>query len=495
MTKRPNVLLIVFDQFRGDLLDGRLSETANLKNLSAIAEQSCAFRRHFTVATPCGPSRVSLYTGQYAMNHRAVRNGTPLRHDTPNLAREMRAAGYDPLLFGHTDATHDPRALAEDDPRLRSYEELLPGFTEAVRQRQESDDGPWRDMLRAKGYDVPDGMDLYIPDGDTIDAPAIYSSDDSDSAYITDRFLDRMDGEPQGWFATLNYIRPHPPLVAPAPYNKMFDAAEVPAPIEAEGNAIHPFVAAVRDAKPVSSTVKGFPDLQPTPETVNTLRALYLGLAAEVDYHIGRVVDWMKTSGRWDDTILVVTADHGEVLGDYGVWGKDTFHDAAFHVPLLVHVPGNQPRKIEAMTESIDVAPTILDFAGQQAPDSMNGTSLRTLIESGVGGKAVTFSENDFSNPVEPTALQRNLDLPSRLCNLAVLRTDTHRLVQFAGPLQHIVYDMTASGERRDISGLPGFEAISLELSQQMLRHRMTHPESTFARTIIGGEGVKRGFA
>ena len=492
MPNRPNVLLIVIDQFRADLLNGALAKTADLQNLSALAAESCSFSRHYTVVTPCGPSRVSLFTGQYAMNHRAVRNGTPLRHDTPNLAREMRSAGYDPLLFGYTDVTQDPRVLDENDPRLTSYEELLPGFTEVVRQRQESDDGDWREHLRSKGYDVPGGMDLYVPDGDSIDAPARYRAEDSDTAYLTDRFLDHMETQSAGWFATLTYVRPHPPFVAPAPYNTMYASQTIRAPYKSDDNKLHPFVDAAISTRRLSSTVEGFDHVEASPENIDKLRALYLGLAAEVDHHIGRVVSWLKTSGQWENTVLVVTADHGEMLGDFGRWGKGTFHDAAFHVPLLIRAPECPPRRIEAMTESIDVAPTILDLVGQNRPDSMNGVSLRQAIESGEGGKEITFSEHDFGNPVNPTDIQKSLDIDASEACLSVLRTDHHRLVHFGGDLPQIAFDMTVDGESRDISALPQGSDICLDLSRKMLCHRMVNPESTFAKTMVTDGGVKR---
>lgn len=495
MADRPNVLLIIIDQLRADLLDGRLAEVAGLENLSALARESCCFTRHYTVVTPCGPSRVSLFTGQYAMNHRAVRNGTPLRHDTPNLAREMRATGYDPLLFGYTDVTQDPRVLEPDDPRLTSYEELLPGFSEVVRMRQETDDRAWRDHLRGKGYEVPDGMALYVPDGHHIAAPARYRAEDSDTAFLTDRFLERMEQEEKGWFAALTYIRPHPPFVAPAPYNAMFDPAGIPEPAQAQDNAAHPFVEALRRTKRAASTVEGFPELVENFETVQQLRALYLGLAAEVDHHVGRVIGWLKETGRWNDTILVVTSDHGEMLGDYGLWGKSSFHDAAFHVPLMIRVPGEAPRIFTSMTESIDVAPTILDLAGRPVPHSMNGSSLVPAIRLGEGGKAVTFSEIDFGDPVSGTSLQRELGLSARAANLAILRTATHRLVHFGSGLPQVLYDMSRAGEGRDISDLPESHAICLDLSRQMLCHRMVHPESTFAETMVVDGGVKTGSA
>lgn len=493
MSERPNVLLILIDQFRADLLDGALAKIADLKNMKELAAESCMFRQHYSVVTPCGPSRVSLFTGQYAMNHRAVRNGTPLRHDTPNLAKEMRSAGYEPLLFGYTDVAHDPRAMDADDARLFSYEELLPGFTEAVQQRQESGDEAWRDHLRAAGYAVPDGNALYIPEGDTIDATAIYRAEDSDTAFLTDQFLDRMAAEPSGWFAALTYIRPHPPLVAPAPYNRRYAPDDIPPPQPASQACEHPFLSATRDATPLARMVEGFAELPDTPETLHQLRSLYLGLAAEVDFHIGRVIAWLKSSGQWDNTIIVLTADHGEMLGDFGLWGKQSFHDAAFHVPMILRQPGGVPQRINQMTESIDVAPTILDLIGCDVPDSMNGQSLLPLINGGDRGKEVTFSEYDFGNPVSPGSVQKKLGLRANESALSVLRTRTHRLVQFSSTLPQLAFDMRAGGEARDISSAPDGAAICLDLSKKMLCHRMQHPESMFSKTMITEGGVKRG--
>lgn len=231
MTKRPNVLLIVTDQFRGDLLDDSpLGQTAQLPVLRKLMQDAVTFARHFTVATPCGPSRASLLTGQYAMNHRAARNGTPLRHDTPNLATEARKGGYDPLLFGYTDSAQDPRVMDAEDPRLQTFEELMPGFTEALRMRMESDDQVWRDHLAAKGVQLAPFPDCYRPIGGKLTDPPAYSAEYSDTAFLTDRFIEYVRNADAGWFATLTYVRPHPPFVAPEPYNKLFSPADIPPP-------------------------------------------------------------------------------------------------------------------------------------------------------------------------------------------------------------------------------------------------------------------------
>lgn len=123
----------------------------------------------------------------------------------------------------------------------------------------------------------------------------------------------------------------------------------------------------------------------------------------------------------------------------------------------------------------------------------MNGESLRTLIETGQGGKQTTFSEHDFGDPVQPSSVQRLLGTSAEGSNLAVLRTDDHRLVQFAEALPQLVFDETAAGDLRDVASLPNGQAICLDLSRKMLCHIMTKPESTFATTMVIDGGVKNG--
>jgi arylsulfatase A-like enzyme len=97
---RPNVLLITLDQWRADCLSAVGHPCLRTPNLDRLAAEGVLFRRHFTQASPCGPARASLLTGLYAHNHRSVRNGVPLDDRHTNIAREVRKAGYDPVLFG-----------------------------------------------------------------------------------------------------------------------------------------------------------------------------------------------------------------------------------------------------------------------------------------------------------------------------------------------------------------------------------------------------------
>ncbi|WP_037312778.1 sulfatase-like hydrolase/transferase [Ruegeria halocynthiae] len=505
MQQAGNVLFIIIDQLRADCLNGALAAHVNLPNLRAFMADAVTFDRHFSVTNPCGPSRASILTGQYAMNHRSVRNGTPLRHDTPNIATEMRKAGYLPLLYGYTDTSADPRVHDPNDPILRSYEHPMAGFHEALEMRLE-ESFPWRSHLMQKGYAFDNYWDVHKPVSPTggtprLNDPALYRAKDSDTAFLTDAFLNSiapLDG--QSWFAHLTYIRPHPPLVAPAPYNDMYDPSALPMPMglpDAYGErAMHPFFGPTMDNQTAADVVLGFDDVAPTSENIQALRAVYLGLATEVDHHIGRVIRHLKDSGQYDDTLLVITADHGEMLGDHHSWGKMTVYDAAYHTPLMIRVPGNQRRAgsvISVPTESVDITPTILDWVGQSAPNSMDGRSLMPLLQGQIPDdwRSYSFSELDFSNPQDPTLWQQRLGAGNSDSCLGILRDARFTLVEFAADLPPILFDHNGRGELENVANDPDYAADLMRLGRQMLRHRMRNMDHTLSLHSITREGAK----
>lgn len=503
--KPKNVLFIVIDQMRADCLRGPLAEAVDLPHLRALQADAVSFARHYSVTSPCGPSRASILTGQYAMNHRSVRNGTPLRATIPTLPSELRRAGHLPLLYGYTDTSQDPAAYTGKDRALTSYEQPMAGFHEVVEMRQLMS-YPWRADLIAKGYAFDNYLDVYRPQAPAgraarPDDPALYRAEDSDTAFLTNACLTDLAARAgQGWIAHLTYIRPHPPLVAPEPYNRMVDPATLPLPRRlpdaAAEAALHPFFGpALHDTTPVDM-VAGFPDLGADDDTIQMLRAIYLGLAAEVDHHIGRVVHFLKDSGQYDNTLLILTADHGEMLGDRHAWGKMSVYDAAYHTPLIIRAPGAQAARgttVHVPTESIDIAPTILDALGLDVPPSMDGRSLGPFLqgEQPDGWRDYSYSELDFADPLRPTAWQKALGCDTQDSNLAILREDRFTLVQFACDLAPMLFDHDEAGEMQDLAANPEYADTLMRLTARMLRHRMRHSDQTHGQTLITAAGPR----
>ena len=280
-----NVLFITADQWRGDCLSALGHPAVRTPHLDRLAADGVLFARHFGQATPCGPSRASLLTGMYAMNHRSITNGTPLdaRHRT--LADLAVTAGYDPVLFGYTDTSIDPRTVPPDDPRLLSYEGVASGFRPVLKIAEPEE--PYLEFLEANGYGRMTYEEVY---GGDIDRPAPFRAEHSVTAFLADRFLEWL--EPQGrepWFAHISFLKPHPPFVAPTPWFQSVDRSLVPAArraasVEAEGE-LHPWLRAHLGRREKALT--GPRETALAGDRLRELRAIYYGLVGEVDHHLG----------------------------------------------------------------------------------------------------------------------------------------------------------------------------------------------------------------
>ena len=298
-----NVLFITADQWRGDCLGAAAHPVVRTPNLDRLAAGGVSFRRHFAQAAPCGPSRAALYTGMYLMNHRSVLNGTPLdaRHD--NVALVARRLGYEPALFGYTDTSVDPRTVPPGDPRLSRYEGVLPGF-DPVCHLPESEPFAWLEWMRGAASTSPTTGARSSTVRPRARWRTQYDAAHSQTKFLTDRFLEWADGRRAGsgggWFAHVSFLRPHPPFLAPAPYDTMFDPASVPAPVRAatraEEGAQHPLLGVMIDHPFLKS-----PDDE---REQRELQATYYGMLAEVDDHIGMLSSTGSTrrarpTARW----------------------------------------------------------------------------------------------------------------------------------------------------------------------------------------------------
>jgi arylsulfatase A-like enzyme len=337
MTQRPNVLLLCADQWRADCMSALGHPNVKTPNLDALAADGVLFTNHFGQCTPCGPSRTSLLTGLYLMNHRSGRNGTPLDSRHTNVALEVRKAGYRPTLFGYTDTSADPRELDAGDPALTTYESVMRGFEAALHLPDEMEE--WIADLLAKGYDLPGGRaDVFRPrpgfekpaDRGFRYIPTIYPAEHSEAAFLTDAFLKwltvRRDSP---WFAHFVFLRPHPPLIAPEPYNAMVHPADVELPARAasleEEKRQHPMLADELDRLSEPGRYDEHSPFDPvsTDELeIRQMRAAYYGLVSEVDHHVGRIVDHLKASGQYERTLIIVTSDHAEMLGEHYAWAR-----------------------------------------------------------------------------------------------------------------------------------------------------------------------------
>lgn len=501
-----NVLFITADQWRGDCLGALGHPCLKTPHLDALAAEGVTFRRHYSNASPCGPSRTSLLTGMYLFNHRQVTNETPVDAARfTNLALEARKAGYAPALFGYTDTAVDPRGRPPADPALRTYEGVMPGFEPQCLMLEDLQ--PWAMHLRKGGYRVPTPATRIrqTPAGD-LSRSALYAAEDSETAFLTGRVLDWLDGQGgRPWFAHVTYIRPHPPWVAPAPYHDMYDSAEVPPPVRGpslSGEADqHPWLAWKLDRFPTDLWLEGMP-LDPRSADETTLarvKAIYYGLMSEVDHHIGRLLAWLRETGQDRDTLIVFTSDHGELMGDHFMFGKYGFHDGAFHIPLIVRDPdgsadATRGRTVSAFTEHVDLMPTLLDWLEQVPPRQCDGRSLLPFLrgQTVAGWRQAAHWEFDFRD-VLGQSVERDLGLTSEQCGLAVLRGERRKYVHFTA-LPPLFFDLEL--DPNELVNLARDRSRAVEVrdhAQALLSWRMAHAERTLTHLVLTPEGVQGG--
>ena len=502
------VLLITGDQWRGEALSCLGHRAARTPHLDRLAREGAVFARHFTPSVPCGPARTTLLTGLYPFIHRSVRNGSPLDSRHSNVALEVRKAGYDPVLFGYTDSSADPALLPPGDPRLRSYEGVIPGFRLEASINEACLTG-WLSELARKGYEIPEHFPAIWrhpgapPVLDRFDrGAAVYRAEDSDTAYIADKVLDYLRlRRRQDWFIHAVFLRPHPPLIAPEPYNRLIDAQETPPPVkrpdktrEADG---HPYLQYWLKEQASPAYFESQVDVQALPESdLAEMRAVYFGLINEVDVQLGRIFDYLRSTGELDETLVIFTADHGEMLGDHWCWGKGAWYDAANFIPLIIRdprAPANaQGRRIGAFTESIDIAPTILEWLGLEAPHEMNGHSLVPWLsgETPELWRSAVFWEFDFRSP-HTQAAERALGLTSDQCTLNVIRDEAWKYVHFTG-LPPLLYDLRHDpGELDSVAADPANARLIAGYAGRLLSHRMLHAERSLSNAMLTADGLK----
>jgi arylsulfatase A-like enzyme len=504
---RPNILLITCDQWRGDCLSAAGHPVVKTPNADALAAEGVLFRRHYAGAAPCSPARACLYTGLYQMNNRVCRNGTPLDARHGNLALHARALGYDPTLFGYTDVAPDPRLLAPGDPRLKSYEGVLPGFT--VRQLLPEHQKQWLSWLRDRGVDTQAGSPaIHRPrggngNGPVGNGPPAYSSDETPAAFLAGEFTRWLGEQEQAtpWFAHVSFIAPHPPFIVPEPYNTMYDPAEGPAfqratnwRREAES---HPYLAYAigRQHQDKFRPDAGGVVHDWTDEDFRSIRAIYFGMISEVDAQLGRIWQAVREAGAWDDTIIVLTSDHAEMMGDHFMLGKGGYFDASYHIPLIIRDPRHGKAAgtaVDGFTEAVDILPTLIDMLGEDPMPHLDGYSLRPFLSGGKPSewRDAAHWEFDFRSVAEGEA-EQHFGISSRQCNLAVVRSEKFKYVHFGGGLPPLLFDLDKDpGELVNLAPDPVYHAIRLEFAERLLCWRAEHLDQALALAELTDLGV-----
>lgn len=345
--KKRNILLIFTDQFRADCIGALGNPVIQTPSLDALAGESTVFDRCYTPSPVCVPARYSMMTGQYPARTGCSNNQYKGSYTGDGMYARLSSGGYYTAGIGKMHFPSDAYASHGFECRL-SQEEFL------------NERDSYGNYLLEKGYsNVFDyhgqrSEMYYIPQVSQLPAK------DHPTAWIGDRsveFIEDYDKE-NPFFLMSSFIHPHPPFAPPAPWNKLyrdFMAVEPNVPENPE-DLLTCFNIMQNRYKGMSVGI----DRHLLSQTINH----YYACVSFVDYQIGRIIGALKEKGIYEDTLIIFTADHGELLGDYNCFGKRSMVDAAARIPLLVRIPRRAPARRSDPVSLVDIEPTLLGWAG-----------------------------------------------------------------------------------------------------------------------------------
>ena len=290
----------------------------------------------------------------------------------------------------------------------------------------------------------------------------------------------------------LSLLRPHPPFVAPEPYNRLFDPETVPVPNQRDNAeqlaALHPFLKHQLSKENYLASSD--------PKMIQQLTASYYGLIKEVDDHLGRLFEFLKDTNRWQDTLIIFTSDHGEQLGDHCLMSKHGFYDESYHIPMIIYDPRKEADhsrgyQFDSFTENIDIMPTMLDWLDLDIPSQCDGQSLLPFIERGESPdfwRTEAHWEFDFRNILD-AAMEQELGMSQHQCQLNVIRDNKYKYVHFTA-LPSLLFDLENDpGEHENLANNPEYSEILLRYAQKMLSWRMNHDDRKLTETLLHGHG------
>jgi choline-sulfatase len=361
--KRPNILLVMFDQLAPQSLPAYGHRVVQSPAIDALAERGVVFENAYCNSPLCAPSRFSMMAGRLASRIDAFDNAAEFPSAVPTFAHYLRALGYRTCLSGKM------HFVGADQ---------LHGFEERVTTDMYPADFGWTPT-----WEQPERIHWWFHDMlSVVEAgPYVRSLEmdyDEEVATAAVRWLHDAgrNADERPWLLTVSFMHPHDPFLAPAADWERYRADDIDMPAV-------PFIPpAERD--PHSRRMYALYDRgeYAVAEThVRNARRAYYAMITYADRLLGQVLAALATIGQADDTVIILTADHGEMLGERGLWYKMTFFERSARVPLILHAPRSwAPRRVSASVSLVDLLPTLLALAtdgkGVEPVEPIDGHSL-----------------------------------------------------------------------------------------------------------------------
>jgi choline-sulfatase len=372
-SKRPNFLIVMVDQLNGTLFPDGPAEFLHAPHLKALAARSARFANNYTASPLCAPGRASFMSGQLPSRTGVYDNAAEFVSSIPTFAHHLRAAGYYTCLSGKMHFV-GPDQMHGFEERLTT--DIYPadfGWTPDYRKPGERIDWWYHNLGSVTGAGVAE-----ITNQMEYDDEVVFLA--TQRLYQLSREQDDANHRP--WCLTVSLSHPHDPYVARKQYWDLYEHCQA---LDPETGFI------AHDEQDVHSQrlyrASDYPSFEITPEQVRRSRRGYFANISYVDDKLGELLDVLKRTRMLDDTVILFCSDHGDMLGERGLWFKMSFFEGSARVPLMIAGKGVQAGLIEAPVSNLDVTPTLCDLAGIDMSAISPWTDGQSLLPLTNGGQ------------------------------------------------------------------------------------------------------------
>ena len=382
----PNILWICTDQQRADSLGCYGNKFARTPVLDALAAESAIFMNAFSQSPVCTPSRVSFLTGRYPVTAKGRQNGADIPGNEILVTKLLRDAGYTCGLSGklHLSACHPDSGCTEMEPRIDDgYKEFHWSHDPSHHWGTHNEYHTWLKDEKHTTFNVTPRSDCrWVQNGMP---EALHQSTWCAQKAID--FIEAPERKDTPWLFSVNIFDPHHPFDPPADLMESYmDVIEdIPLPAYQPGELENKPVWQRQDHAGAYNQHAGFPYDEMTDQDHRLIRAAYLAMCELVDKQVGRMLNALERTGQRDNTIIIFMSDHGELLGDHGIYLKGPFfYDCSIRVPLIINWRNIIPaRCYQALIGLMDLPQTILDLCDIPYHLGMQGKSIMHLFQPG----------------------------------------------------------------------------------------------------------------
>ncbi len=370
MSAKPNILIIMVDQLNGTLWPDGPAQWLHAPNLKALAARSTRFANCYTASPLCAPARASFMSGQMPHRTRVYDNAAEFASAIPTFAHYLRAAGYKTTLCGKMHFV-GPDQLHGFEERLTT--DIYPadfGWTPDYRKPGERIDWWYHNMGSVTGAGVAEITNQL-------------EYDDEVAFNAVQKIYDLSRGaDERPWCLTASFTHPHDPFVARRKYWDLYEncAFLEPAIGEMARSEMDAHSTRIQDSCERSK-------FDITPEHVRRSRQAYFANISYLDDKIGEILSALQASRQSENTIIVFCSDHGEMLGERGMWFKMSFFEGSCRVPLMIALPGTNGHLVEQPVSNVDIAPTLCELAGVDIGPISQWLDGHSLLPLASGGK------------------------------------------------------------------------------------------------------------